>query len=60
MKYNHMLVNFATIPPPCLWVLIPHEGGRDGTLPIGVRYRSKKMGLGRALVMILLKGLEYK
>ena len=27
MKYNLMLVDFATIPPPCLWVLVPHEGG---------------------------------
>ena len=36
MKYNLMLVDFATIPPPCLWVQVPHEGGRDGALPIGV------------------------
>jgi len=41
-----MHVDFATIPPPYLWVLVPHEGGRDGTLPIGVRYRCREMVLG--------------
>ena len=46
MKYTHMHVDFTTIPPPCLWVLLPHEGGRDGTLPIGVRYRCRGMVLG--------------
>jgi len=24
-EYNLMLVDFATIPPPCLWVQVPHE-----------------------------------
>ena len=45
-KWNtHMHVDFATIPPPYLWVLVPHEGG-DGTLPIGVRHRCREMVLG--------------
>ena len=46
-EIQHMHVDFATIPPPYMWVLVPHEGERDGTLPIGVRYRSREMGLGR-------------
>ena len=46
MKYTHMHVDFATIPPPYLWVLVPHEEERDVTLLIGVRYRCREMVLG--------------
>ena len=56
MKYTHMHVDFATIPPPYMWVLVPHEGERDGTLPIGVRYRSREMGLGRGTCHDIIEG----
>ena len=55
-----MHVDFAIIPPPYSWILVPHEGERDGTLPIGVRHSCREMVLGGALVKILLKRLVYK
>ena len=39
-----MHVDFATIPPTILVGTM--KGGRDGTLPIGVRYRCRELVLG--------------